>query len=267
MRTLLTGIAVAVMTILLAPVAVAAHVLGVFPEERHVQQWCMRTWARVICRAAGARVVLHGGEQIGRARGVVYASNHVSWFDIFALATVLPRYTFVAKAELRRIPIFGWGAEGAGVVFLSRDNRKSAFEAYESVAQEITHGRSVVVCPEGTRGDDYHLRPFKKGPFVLAIAAKAPVVPVVVFGAREVMRRGSWTIRPGTVHVHLLPRVETAGFDYEHRHELMTAVWTPMAEMLRDRYEVPIRATSNEQRATSNEQRATSNEQRATSNE
>ena len=238
MRTLLAGITVAVMTILLAPVAVAAHVLRVFPEERHVQQWCMRTWARSICFAAGARVRLHGAEHADPSRGVVYASNHVSWFDIFAMASVLPRYTFVAKDELRRIPIFGWGAEGAGVVFLSRENRKSAFEAYQNVAAEIAKGRSVVVCPEGTRGDDYHLRPFKKGPFVLAIAAKAPVVPTVVFGAREVMRRGAWTVRPGVVHVHLLPPVETTGYDYDHRNALMQRVWDEMATTMRDQYQV-----------------------------
>lgn len=238
MRTLLTGITVAVMTILLAPVAVAAHVLRLWPERRHVQQWCMRTWARSLIHAAGVRVVLHGGEHIERTRGAVYASNHVSWFDIFAIASVLPSYTFVAKAELRRIPIFGWGAEGAGVVFLSRENRKSAFEAYEGVAAEIGRGRSVVVCPEGTRGDDYPLRPFKKGPFVLAIRATAPIVPTVVHGAREVMGRHSWRIRAGTVHVHLLPAVETTGYDYEQRHEVMSQVWGAMAGCLSTEYGV-----------------------------
>ena len=241
MRTLLAGLTVAVMTILLAPVAVAAHVLGIVPEERHVQQWCMRTWARSICFVAGARVVLHGREHVDESGGVVYASNHVSWFDIFAMAAVLPRYTFVAKDELRRIPIFGWGAEGEGVVFLSRENRKSAFEAYQNVAAEIARGRSVVVCPEGTRGDDYHLRPFKKGPFVLAIAAKAPVVPTVVHGAREVMRRGAWTVSPGTIDVHLLPPVETTGYDYEHRNVLMERVWDAMAETMREEYSVVTR--------------------------
>ena len=238
MRTLFTGLTVAVMTILLAPVAVAAHVLGIFPRERRVQQWCMRTWARAICRVAGARVVLHGTEHLVRDSGTVYASNHVSWFDIFALASVLPRYTFVAKEELRRIPIFGWGAEGAGVIFLSRDNRKSAFEAYRNVVDQIARGTSVVVCPEGTRGDDYHLRPFKKGPFVLAIAAGARVVPTVVYGAREIMARGSWTVRPGTVHVHLLPPVDASTFDYDRRDQLMRAVWTPMADTIRDLYQV-----------------------------
>lgn len=238
MRTLLTGIAVFVMTILLAPIAVAAHVLGLSPEERRVQQWCMRTWAQSMCAAAGVRVVLHGAEHVERSRGAVYASNHVSWFDIFAIASVLPRYTFVAKAELRKIPIFGWGAEGAGVVFLTREDRASAFEAYRGVAGDIDRGMSVVVCPEGTRGDEYALRPFKKGPFVLAIAAGAPVVPVVVHGAREVMSRRSFTVRPGTIHVHVLPAVETTGFDYEDRDALAQRVRESMSTLLEVQYGV-----------------------------
>ena len=239
MRTLLAAIALWFATIFLAPIAVIASLLG-FHDDRGgaVQQWCMRTWARTLCAAAGVKVVLHGAEHISRGTGTVYASNHVSWYDIFAIASVLPRYTFVAKEELRRIPIFGWGAEGAGVVFLSRDNRKSAFAAYETVATKIGQGLNVVVCPAGTRGEDYRLRSFKKGPFVLAIAAGAPVVPVVVYGAREVMPKGSFRIRAGTVHVHLLEPVPTTGYDYEHRHELMRVVWDRMAGALREHYGV-----------------------------
>ena len=82
-------------------------------------------------------------------------------------------------------------------MFLERDNRKSAFESYEVAAAKVQQGRSIVVCPEGTRGTDYHLRPFKKGPFVLAIASQAPVVPDVVYGAREVMPKGTFRIRSG----------------------------------------------------------------------
>ena len=238
MRTLLTGITVAVMTILLAPTAALGHVFGSDDVARRVGLWCMQTWARSICRAAGVRIVVHGAEHVVSTRGTIYASNHVSWFDIFALASVLPRYTFVAKAELRRIPIFGWGAEACGVVFLERDNRTSAFEAYGTVAGRVSEGLSVVVCPEGTRGDSYMLRPFKKGPFVLAIAARAPVVPVVVFGAREVMRKGSWRVRSGVVHVHFLAPVETGGYDYDHRHELMAVVSSQIANTLSATYGV-----------------------------
>jgi 1-acyl-sn-glycerol-3-phosphate acyltransferase len=252
MRTLLAAIDLWFATILLAPIAVIASLLG-FHDERGgaVQQWCMRTWARSLCVAAGVKVVLHGAEHISDGVGTVYASNHVSWYDIFAIASVLPRYTFVAKEELRRIPIFGWGAEGAGVVFLSRDNRKSAFAAYETVATKIAQGLNIVVCPEGTRGDDYSLRSFKKGPFVLAIAAGAPVVPVIVYGAREVMPKGSFRVRAATVHVHLLEPVPTTGYDYEHRHELMRVVWERMAAALRENYGVlsagnPLESSSRE---------------------
>ncbi len=233
LRTMLAGLTLWVMTIVLAPIAVAAHVLRIDEKNNRVQVWCMRTWARSLCWAAGVKVVVHGAERAVRDRGTVYVSNHVSWYDIFSLASVLPRYTFVAKEELRRIPIFGWGAEGAGVVFLARENRKSAFEAYADVAKKVAAGLSVVVCPEGTRGDSYALRTFKKGPFVLAIAAGAPVTPVVVYGAREVMAKGAWLVRPGTVHIHLLEPVPTKGYDYDHRHELMREVWRRMSESLR----------------------------------
>jgi 1-acyl-sn-glycerol-3-phosphate acyltransferase len=239
MRTLVTGITVAVMTILLAPTAAMGHLFGNEDVERRVAQWCMRTWARSITRAAGVRLVVHGAEHIQPERGAVYASNHVSWFDIFSIASVLPRYTFVAKAELRRIPIFGWGAEASGVVFLERDNRTSAFDAYRTVAAKVSHGLNAVVCPEGTRGDSYSLRPYKKGPFVLAIAAGAPVVPVVVYGTREIMPRGTWRVQSGVVHVHFLPPIETTGYDYEHRHELMQAAWQQSADTLRITYGVP----------------------------
>jgi 1-acyl-sn-glycerol-3-phosphate acyltransferase len=246
MRTLLAAITLWFATIFLAPLAVLASMLGFHDEQGGaVQQWCMRTWARSLCWAAGAKVVVHGAEHISSGKGTVYASNHVSWYDVFAIASVLPRYTFVAKDELRKIPIFGWGAEGAGVVFLARENRKSAFEAYELVAEKIRTGLNVVVFPEGTRGYDYAMRPFKKGPFVLAIAAGAPVVPIVVYGAREVMHKGSFRVSAGTVHVHLLEPVPTTGYDYEHRHELMRVVAGRMEQLLREQYGVKRREEPN----------------------
>ncbi len=237
-RTALAAATLWVMTHLLGGIAILAHVLRIDAGRNRVQQWCMRTWARSLMWAGGVKVVVHGAEHIDAERGTVYASNHLSWFDIFAVASELPRYTFVAKAELRKIWMFGWGAEGAGVVFMSRENRKSAFDTYAEVAKKVQGGLSVVVYPEGTRGGNYKLRPFKKGPFVLAIQAGAPVVPVVVYGTREIMPKGAWLVRPGTVHVHLLEPVPTIGYDYDHRHDLMNEVWQRMAKTLRDEYGV-----------------------------
>jgi 1-acyl-sn-glycerol-3-phosphate acyltransferase len=238
MRTILTLLTVLVMTAILAPIVVVARMFGARDGEGSVPQRIMRLWARSLNWAAGATLRVHGAEHIERTRGAIYVSNHVSWFDIFAIAAVLPRYSFIAKSELRKIPVFGMGAEAAGIVFIDRDNRKSAFESYKVAAAEVQRGTSVVVCPEGTRGRDYHLRPFKKGPFVLAIAAQAPVIPTIVHGTIDIMRKGSFRIRRGVIDIHFLEPIETAGLTYDQRAELMERVWRRMADTMRDLYAI-----------------------------
>jgi 1-acyl-sn-glycerol-3-phosphate acyltransferase len=236
MRTLVVAVVAAIMTLILGPLVVVARLLRVPQGPRSVYARAIRTWARVINAAAGVRVRVHGAEHLSHPSGAVFISNHVSWFDIFALAAEVPWCSFVAKAELRRIPLFGFAAQCAGIIFIERENRKQAFESYRLAADEIQRGRCVVVCPEGTRGVDYHLRPFKKGPFVLAIAAQAPLVPTVVHGTREIMPKGSFRIRSGNVDLHFLTPVPTAGADYDHRGELMTLVWQRMADAMRAEY-------------------------------
>ena len=233
-RSLFTLATVFVVTVVLAPMVIIAGLLGAREGPGSIHERAMRWWATAVDRAAGVKVIVHGAENI--RLGAVYISNHVSWFDVFAIAEVLPRYTWIAKSELRQLPIFGRGAEAAGVIFIERENRKSAFSAYENAAAEVKRGRNVVVCPEGTRGADYPLRPFKKGPFVLAVAAQAPVVPVLVYGAREVMRKGSFRIRPGTVHVHFLEPLASQGLGYDQRDTLVQAAWRSIAGALQQHY-------------------------------
>jgi 1-acyl-sn-glycerol-3-phosphate acyltransferase len=236
MRSIASLFTLLMVTLVLAPTVLVAALFGVKEKAGSIYERCMRLWARSVSQAAGVRVVVHGDEHL--RNGAIYMQNHVSWFDIFALASVLPRYTFVAKAELKRIPLFGRAAEAAGIIFIDRDNRKSAFESYKIAAGEVQRGRNVVVCPEGTRGRDYHLRPFKKGPFVLAIAAEAPIVPVIVYGALEVMPKGSFRVRPNVVHIHFLEPIPTKGATYEDRTDLMRRVWQRMADTMRELYAV-----------------------------
>jgi 1-acyl-sn-glycerol-3-phosphate acyltransferase len=236
MRTVLTLLTIIFVTPVLAAVVILAALLRVPDRPGSIFDWAPRLWAGLVVRSAGVRLVLHGEERIRPFRPRVFATNHVSWFDIFALASILQRYGFVAKAELFRIPLFGRASQITGAIAMPRENRKAAFTAYEQAAVRIRDGRSVVVCPEGTRGDSYALRPFKKGPFVLAIAAQVPVIPVVVHGTREVQPRGSFRIRANTVHVHFLDPIETAGLTYEDRDALARRCWVAIAGALRERH-------------------------------
>lgn len=196
-------------------------------------------WSRGVLWAAGTKVMVRNPERIQHGSSAVYVSNHVSWFEIFALATVIDRYRFVAKKEIQRVPFFGRAAGEVAAIYIERQNLKSAFGAYEEAAERIRSGLNVAVYPEGTRGRSYQLRPFKKGPFVLAIAAQVPIVPLISWGSKEVQAKGEIAIHPGTVELTFLEPVETKGMTYDDRDTLVQTVWNRIAAALTEKG-VPI---------------------------
>ncbi|HWP02746.1 MAG TPA: lysophospholipid acyltransferase family protein [Gemmatimonadaceae bacterium] len=237
-RTLAVIVVLLVITPVLATTVLVARVLGVRDRQGSIYDRVPRIWARAILAAAGVRVVVHGAHRLAVTGPRIYVANHVSWFDVFTLAAVLPHYKFVGKAELFRIPLFGAAARAAGMIPIERENRMAAFQSYDTAVQRIRAGASVVVYPEGTRGRSYALRPFKKGPFVLATAAQVPVVPIVLHGTLEIMRKGSCRIGSGRVDVHVLEEIQTAGLGYEDRDRLARTCWERMAALLLHEYGV-----------------------------
>jgi 1-acyl-sn-glycerol-3-phosphate acyltransferase len=91
---------------------------------------------------------------------------------------------------------------------------------------------SFMIFPEGTRSRTGELLPFKKGGFILALKAQAPVVPIAIKGARDAMRKGSPIIRPVTVRVRIGQPIETMGKTIADRDELVSSVRTQIAAML-----------------------------------
>ena len=231
MRALFVLLVLFVNTIWMGLIVILASALRL-RRARWVYEGIPRIWCKAILRAAGVKVRIHGAEHVPRNEARVYAANHVSWFDVFALAAYLPRYRFIAKKELFKIPIFGAAARAAAAIEIDRGNRKAAFAAYEVAARDVKEGVSVVVYPEGTRGRSYELRPFKKGPFVLAIAAHVPIVPTVIHGTIEIQSKGSLRIRPGVIDLYFLEPIPTVGLTYDDREELMQTAWRRMAETL-----------------------------------
>ncbi|WP_411278761.1 lysophospholipid acyltransferase family protein [Gemmatimonas sp.] len=239
MRTAFTALALLVGTVLFGSLTLLAELLGRAHGPDSIYTKTPRWWASWLLGAAGVRVVVHGGEHdLPEGASRVFMANHVSWFDIPSMIFALPHYGFVAKREIERIPLFGAAARAVGVIYIDRENRKAAFSAYDDAASKIRAGHSVLVYPEGTRGYSYALRPFKKGPFVLAIGSGAPIVPVVVYGTIAVNPRTEFRASPGTVHVHLLEPIPTDGLTYADRDELAERVRQRMADCLRAHYGV-----------------------------
>lgn len=241
MRLVLVAIAALIITPALTLLLVAAKLLRIPDRAGSVYDRIPRWWANTLLWVSGTKVRVHGREWAEGGAPRIFVGNHVSWFDVLATAAALPRGKYVAKAELFRVPVFGQAIRWIGMIEIDRENRKAAFGSLERAAAKIREGNPVVVFPEGTRGDEYALRPFKKGPFVLAITAGVPIVPMVIHGTIERMRRGSWQINPGTIEVTFLEPIPTAGFTYERRGELMELVHSRMAAALRDKYGVESR--------------------------
>lgn len=222
-------------TILIGTACVLAALFKIPDRRGSPYDFLPRLWSKVVLAATGVRVRVHNPERAdGSAH--IFVANHMGWFDIPALSSCVPRAKFVTKAELFNIPVFGAAMRAVGMVPIERHNRKAAFGAYDEAARRIRDGNSVIVFPEGTRGHEYPLRPFKKGPFVLAITAAAPIVPVLVHGSREVIAKGTFLVRPGWVDVHLLEPVSIEGFGYEDRDRLAGVVRSRIAEALASHY-------------------------------
>jgi 1-acyl-sn-glycerol-3-phosphate acyltransferase len=240
MLPFLRAVAVALNLLVMTPVfggwCILAALFRVRDRKGSPYDRAPRYWGRTALFWAGVRLVEHDAHHKDAAQHI-FVVNHVANFDVLAIAASLTWIKFVAKAELFRIPLFGKAMLAAGMIPIERANRKAAFGSYSLATKRIQAGASVAVYPEGTRGHAYPLRPFKKGPFVLAIQAQAPIVPVVVYGQLEVQSK-SFAVRPGTIHLHFLPPIPSEGMTYDDRDELARRTYVAMADCLKREYGV-----------------------------
>lgn len=199
-----------------------------------------RVWSRWILASLSIPLAVEGRDRIEREGTYLFMSNHRSVFDIFALfvATEHP-LRMVAKRILFFIPIFGWSLWMCGFIPINRSNRESAIRSLDRAARRIRAGISILVFPEGTRGEGSGLLPFKKGGFMLALKAEAPIVPVVVSGTETIMPKGSMTVGRGSIRVRFGEPIETAGRGPGERDRLMAEVREAMEALAGDAVAAP----------------------------
>jgi 1-acyl-sn-glycerol-3-phosphate acyltransferase len=134
-------------------------------------------WPRVflgsVARIVGARARVLGTP---RRRDVVFVSNHLSWIDILLLAGASGS-AFVAKAELRVVPVIGWLCTLNHTIFVSREDRLGIADQIERLRTALAAAWPVTIFPEGTTGDGRTLLPFKAA--LLAVLDPPPAGTLV----------------------------------------------------------------------------------------
>lgn len=180
--------------------------------------------AKLTLRLAGVRLEVRGLEKIPQERAAVYMANHQSNCDPPAIVSLLPPVLILVKREFFRVPVLGRAMRLRGFIPIDRKNRGGAFQALEQATRFLMAGHSFLAFPEGTRSVDGRLLPFKKGVFIMALKAGAPIVPISISGSRKIMPKGQPVIRPGVVRVMFHDIVETHGCNMEDLESIQDRV-------------------------------------------
>jgi 1-acyl-sn-glycerol-3-phosphate acyltransferase len=201
----------------------AALILGTLRRDPSLPlRFARDYWAPGMLWLSGAQLRVEGSPAALADRPAIYVMNHQSSLDIPAAFAVLPvDLRFIAKHTLRRVPFLGWFMSWTGMVFVDRSNSTQAVGTLNAAAERVRGGISLLAYPEGTRSRDGSILPFKKGPFVLALQAGVPIVPIAIAGSRECMPAHLRPFRPGVVRMAIGEPISTAEMTMGQRDELV----------------------------------------------
>lgn len=181
--------------------------------QRHQTPW-VHAWGKSILALFGVKVEVRGSERRTAPGAAILLFNHVSLLDLMVLATQWDQdSTVIYKKEFHRIPVIGFVMRRLGMIAIDRGDREQAVASMAAAAALVRARQcKVFVAPEGTRSRRGGLQEFKLGAFHLAVATRAPVLPVLLRGIEQLNAGRSWLIRSGTVRVDYLQPVPTDGW-------------------------------------------------------
>ena len=189
---------------------------------------------RICRRMLGLRYQVSGIEHVTGNRPTVYCINHESNVDVLVFDVLYrkcPRLKGLYKAEMDRLPVLGRVLAAVDFIAVNRGNRDQTGRAIERAIDRLRNGDSFVLAPEGTRSATGELAPFKRGAFIMAIGAKAPIVPIAVTGGRDAMPRGSAVVRAAVLRFAIGAPIPTAGLTAGDRERLADLVRTRIEAM------------------------------------
>lgn len=160
----------------------------------------------------GIRLKVHNKYHAKANGRYVVVANHTSQLDIIACASSLPfPVRFLAKAEVKYIPFFGFMVRMLGII-VDRKSKESREKSYRYMAAALHKGESLFIYPEGTRNrTEEPLKEFKDGAFRVAVMAQVPILVQTLVGARELNDPRTWALYPGIIHLHFSEPISTQG--------------------------------------------------------
>ncbi len=202
-------------TVIISPPAALCALVGKPAGVTHLG----RFWAWLIIRTCGIRVIIEGLENVERIGPYVLASNHQSFFDIFAILAYMPGpFRFVAKKELLKIPVLGYALKNSDHIVIDRQAGGKGIRGAIEISRK---GYNIAVFAEGHRHNDNHVHAFEEGAAWLALLTRLPVVPMAISGSGAFFPRKAMIVVPGgTMRMKLGAPIATAAMKSADRGAL-----------------------------------------------
>ncbi len=222
MRTLLLLLAYVIIATACIPLVLFCYLTGRPRPLMAVGKWAVRLGQRIL----GVRIEVRGRDRLDVRSSYVFMANHASFLDGPLLYMLIPQSLLVIlKKSLFRIPVVGQGMKVVGFVPVDRRHSGGGKRSIEkAVSSTRKKGFSFLIFPEGTRSLDGRLQPLRRGGFFLALEAKAPIIPIAIEGAFQLMPKGRFFIKRGTIRVDFLDPVPVQDYSNENLSPLVERV-------------------------------------------
>jgi len=149
--------------------------------------------------------------------GIIIA-NHTSFLDILTMGMIHPKIIFLVNDWVYNSPIFGKGVQLIGNYPVSNGLEK----AIPHLRKKIDQGYTLMTFPEGTRSLSNKINRFHKGAFYIAEKLKLDIIPILIHGNSEVLSKGSFIIRDGSITVKILDRIKLEKRHLENNYSKIT---------------------------------------------
>lgn len=204
------------------------------PRNRRTLYVYGRVFCRGLVRLMRWRIEVENRDWLEVFRPCVIVANHQSILDVVTFGSIFPRRTVSAgKREIGRIPVFGWFYRLSGNLIIDRAHARSALESLEEAGKAMREEKIAVwFMPEGHRNPGPELLTFKNGAFRLALAAGAPIVPIVAEPLTVIADTRLHLARPGRLRMRVLEPVSTERLGQKDLPALVVAVRSKMQQAL-----------------------------------
>ncbi|WP_108868882.1 MMPL family transporter [Aquimarina aquimarini] len=133
----------------------------------------------------------------------IIIANHTSFLDILTIGMLHPKMIFLVNDWVYNSPIFGKAIQMAGFYPVSSGIENGLDHLQDKIAQ----GYSLMAFPEGKRSNTNAIKRFHKGAFYLAEKFNLDIIPVLIHGNSEVLPKGTFIIKDGSITVKILDRI------------------------------------------------------------